>query len=1019
MSPTPPRTAKKALGIGPSIAAEKEDGNANDNNKARETTATAMTAATGTIIPKATSKANASPPAKAAVPSIARTSAILASKPKSLIACFLCRRKFFSEELLRTHLGRSELHRKNLANFYLAQHQLTQHSQLLDVAALMQQQQQQQQELQSRRADAAAVNAAAPVASSKSKNKKAGARFEDSSDDSLGLSFKKNKKKRTKTVIREEEDDDEEAGPTRKSVAVAPSRSSTSTPSNTGSSSSNKKIKHRASLNNLVVGCVPQDESLVRPDVWFTCQNIELVLKKDVNSNLSDRARGKGVSHSENATVVYDMASASASSNKGTGTSSNVAGPSNNNNREAALEVFVDPKTAVTYFQVGFQCRPCAAAAASNATNVAASVGGAGAASASVAPSLPAGARYFPRRVSSLVSHVNNIVTRHFDSCPHLSTEWARLNQLKKEGVPGTKKPAGQWGLSAMLASIADQRYQLRDYLIKYDENENGNENNSVHALYISKEVYDKAARSDQIVFDPMVQQSAKLHQHNIDSTSMTIKKKKKKVTSAGKLSTVSQEDEANDNVKEVGQESTTAVAVTAAASYSPSHASQQLQYFSLYHPDDETHLSRVHRYLRKRCMEAFLASSDDVASANIFNQKDPNFVGQVGVRCSFCRGGGGGGSDAPDTSNTNNAVKGTVFPRRTTMLYDAAALLLRKHFLSDECQNIPKKKSVKLKSLKRLSDNSNIHNTGSTSTSLDRLEYFAEKAEEYGIQNATNGLVWQPPSVEDEEQDEEKDSKVKASTLKMMTKHKAKEKDKDSAMVVDLAITSHEEQDNKDLDHRNSPVAESSQGVVIAMPSVATASDQSSSAVIPTSSSDAATSPRIDQPRPLLSKGDDKLSTRYMYRLLEQAFSFPPKDKDKRGLCDIVCLHCARGLDISPKEFKTARYPIRTPNELKIAINNHLSKHLLVKCPYLPQPIEEELIELKKAHYREVSNESTADKLETFFGKLWDRLEAHYNIKKKLISSVKKATATAGSSRPISPNPGGLGRKHRKSAPY
>ena len=91
-----------------------------------------------------------------------------------------------------------------------------------------------------------------------------------------------------------------------------------------------------------------------------------------------------------------------------------------------------------------------------------------------------------------------------------------------------------------------------------------------------------------------------------------------------------------------------------------------------LYHELDDKNLSPIQCFIRKKCIEIFTATHDDVLYPGR-GKGNKKVAGQVGIRCSFCR-----------VDSSPNAVRGSVyFPRSIELMYSASMNLIQRHFFA------------------------------------------------------------------------------------------------------------------------------------------------------------------------------------------------------------------------------------------------------------------------------------------------------------------------------------------------
>jgi hypothetical protein len=94
-----------------------------------------------------------------------------------------------------------------------------------------------------------------------------------------------------------------------------------------------------------------------------------------------------------------------------------------------------------------------------------------------------------------------------------------------------------------------------------------------------------------------------------------------------------------------------------------------------LYHELDEKNLTQLQCFIRQICIEIFTVATDDVQDY-LTGKGNTICVGQVGIRCSFCR-----------FARPTSVIRGSIyFPRSIDLIYGAAMNLIQRHFFTCPC---------------------------------------------------------------------------------------------------------------------------------------------------------------------------------------------------------------------------------------------------------------------------------------------------------------------------------------------
>lgn len=115
--------------------------------------------------------------------------------------------------------------------------------------------------------------------------------------------------------------------------------------------------------------------------------------------------------------------------------------------------------------------------------------------------------------------------------------------------------------------------------------------------------------------------------------------------------------------------------------SSSPNH-------FMLALASDDQWLTPLHCFVRRYCVEAFVATSKDIA-APCMGKRNPLSVDQVGIRCPYCSPERVGRKSQTDTIDDTPACEnGVIYPSIISRIYNSSINLLQRHFR--RCPNVP-----------------------------------------------------------------------------------------------------------------------------------------------------------------------------------------------------------------------------------------------------------------------------------------------------------------------------------------
>mmetsp|Transcript_21492 Transcript_21492/g.44977 ORF Transcript_21492/g.44977 Transcript_21492/m.44977 type:complete len:738 (+) Transcript_21492:74-2287(+) len=148
--------------------------------------------------------------------------------------------------------------------------------------------------------------------------------------------------------------------------------------------------------------------------------------------------------------------------------------------------------------------------------------------------------------------------------------------------------------------------------------------------------------------------------------------------------------------------------------------------YFPLAMPEDEEWLTPLHCFVRRYCVEVFVATPEDVA-APCMGKRNPVTVNQVGIRCPYC---------SPErTKNKERALdvarareNGVVYPSLISRMYNSSINLLQRHLRT--CAFVPPEVLAKYEDLK-----------SSNARSGASKKYWADSATKLGLVDAPDGI--------------------------------------------------------------------------------------------------------------------------------------------------------------------------------------------------------------------------------------------------------------------------------------
>ena len=148
--------------------------------------------------------------------------------------------------------------------------------------------------------------------------------------------------------------------------------------------------------------------------------------------------------------------------------------------------------------------------------------------------------------------------------------------------------------------------------------------------------------------------------------------------------------------------------------------------YFPLSRPEDDEWLTPLHCFVRKYCVEVFVATPEDVA-APCMGKRNPVSMDQVGIRCPYCSPERMMGKiNEMDIARARE--NGVVYPSLISRIYNATINLLQRHLRT--CAFVPPEILARYDDLK----NSNARSGASK-------KYWAESAAKLGLVDTTHGI--------------------------------------------------------------------------------------------------------------------------------------------------------------------------------------------------------------------------------------------------------------------------------------
>jgi len=308
----------------------------------------------------------------------------------------------------------------------------------------------------------------------------------------------------------------------------------------------------------------------------------------------------------------------------------------------------------------------------------------------------------------------------------------------------------------------------------------------------------------------------------------------------------------------------------------------------SLHSPSDEDNLTPMNSFLRKYCVEAFISDSKGKGPHNLSQYQA---VPQVGMRCRFCR------------DSTKTSTMSVVFPRRTTMVYDACMSILQKHFLQSKCPKIPKAIVDELRA--KSAEHETFVEANVSSAADDKvarqIAYEAAKIEKMGVSNGPKGLLKGPAKAQESKCEVIKSRKMgfTDSSMSLMKRSRVKASADPLGSVTDQSMLTSEfsssknaefQGEEKSTDDVSPPVSSNANSC---LSSVSFRNKRSSRSV----QEEATKSRQHGNDSSMIEDGDSEYCTSYMklfMSLLEIWCPAAGKNHDPINRCHLRCRKCA-----------------------------------------------------------------------------------------------------------------------------
>eukprot|EP00549_Striatella_unipunctata_P007293 CAMPEP_0118720512 /NCGR_PEP_ID=MMETSP0800-20121206/30150_1 /TAXON_ID=210618 ORGANISM="Striatella unipunctata, Strain CCMP2910" /NCGR_SAMPLE_ID=MMETSP0800 /ASSEMBLY_ACC=CAM_ASM_000638 /LENGTH=849 /DNA_ID=CAMNT_0006628157 /DNA_START=179 /DNA_END=2728 /DNA_ORIENTATION=+ len=357
----------------------------------------------------------------------------------------------------------------------------------------------------------------------------------------------------------------------------------------------------------------------------------------------------------------------------------------------------------------------------------------------------------------------------------------------------------------------------------------------------------------------------------------------------------------------------------------------------------DKDWLTPLHCFVRKRCVELFCATTQDVMTPNKGKRK-PIHLGQVGIRCPFCQG-----------------ERGSVYyPTTTSSIYDATLNLLQRHLHA--CPRVPQHITKRYMELK-----------ADDARSGTSKKYWVESAMALGLVDTPHGIRvscsrssrpiragLSPTSLKRDSSDQLRKAQSKRSKFEGMNSPQSR-----ARVLAKMNQSSHQSNGSLDKDGTNSPSNKRSQI-------------------------------RDDVPGPpLVTESDKPYATTFSFHLLSQmqpcVFTEADRLGKRKGLpagfAGLACRHCFGGYGSGrffPSSIKTLSDTSKTLNVL----HNHM-----MRCRKCPMEVRDQL-EHSRTYHDEERSKMKFGSQKAFFAKIWARL--HENQDSPPSSPKKDSTGNS-----------------------
>ena len=372
------------------------------------------------------------------------------------------------------------------------------------------------------------------------------------------------------------------------------------------------------------------------------------------------------------------------------------------------------------------------------------------------------------------------------------------------------------------------------------------------------------------------------------------------------------------------------------ATSYSKPHEVQRSSFNDTAHANrlaiqsDLTFLDPIHNFLRTSCIEVFVSSQNDMTAPG--RGARPSVIGQVGLRCLFCKG----------MPRNGLAKQASCFPSKRETIFESVRNYQRTHFGS--CPYIPD--DVKAKYETMVNQSSPLKKPQKVLRA-----YYAEAASELGLVDSHCGLVFGA---------EPKESSTPSQNLQaIMNLAKSPEK---FALLMNARCGKDEAIKMRKFEH---VASERTRQVIV------NARKTPTQFVKP-------------QDFPTISDADFLLfhqvaPCRPSTVRLEQRRLTANKFYSLSGLC---CKHCSNsqhprdstsGTTAQNNHHRGTYFPANQTSLSDSSFSQTLHNHL-ASCPNVPQEIKDALVELKQLAVQHGITTKRGSK-KTFFEKIWERM--------------------------------------------